>query len=345
MEPNQLPQESERATGCANCSHPVVEPGYPTSLCSDCRAKFIKYPIPLSVKLFGLAIVLLVAFSMFSLPSNLSAGLHFERGVDAISKKKYATALKELSGVLEKKPNFNEAKEYLAIAAFHNGNIGLFAEMIRQLEGKQEDDEQLLATLNSLILKVEDYLPSDSLIQLIETYHSMDSIPLSEVETYVLRHPGEPYATARLAALLLDQNRFKETDSLLSILLAVDPSYLNALVIKTSVKRQLKQFDSSHYYCRQMLIRNPESSYALASNARTFLMEGNDAEGLQWALNANAIEPGDGYVVATLSLAYHFNNKAAESTRLMDILKKDSSNFSYLEYVEDVKSGKEKFRN
>lgn len=255
------------------------------------------------------------------------------------------TALRELSDVIDKKPNFFEAKEYLAIAAFHNGNISLFAQMVGQLEGKQVDDEELLSTLNSLILKGEDYLPSDSFFQLIETYHSIDSIPLSEVEVYVLRHPGEPYATSKLAAMLFDRNRFGETDSLLNMLLAVDPSYLNALTIKPSVKRQLKQFDSAHYYCRQILVRNPESSYGLASRARTFLMEGKDAEGLKWALEANAIEPGDGYVMATLSLAYHFNNKAAESTRIIDLLRKDSSNFSYLEYVEDVRSGKEIFRN
>lgn len=346
MEPNQLPSDpGQAAAGCANCNHPVIEPGYPTPLCSDCRTKFIKYPIPTGIKIFGIAIALLVAFSMFSLPSNLSAGLHFERGVEAISGKKYMTALRELSDVIDKKPNFLEAKEYLAIAAFHNGNITLFAQMVGQLEGKQVDDEELLSTLNSLILKGEDYLPSDSFFQLIETYHSIDSIPLSEIEAFVLRHPGEPFATSRLASMLFDQNRFGETDSLLNMLLAVDPSYLNALAIKPSVKRQLKQFDSAHYYCRQILVRNPESSYGLASRARTFLMEGKDGEGLKWALDANAIEPDNGYVMATLSLAYHFSNKATESAGLMDKLRKDSSNFSYLEYVEDVISGKEKFRN
>lgn len=255
------------------------------------------------------------------------------------------TALRELSDVIDKKPNFLEAKEYLAIAAFHNGDISLFAQMVGQLEGKQVDDEELLSTLNSLILKGEDYLPSDSFFKLIERYHGIDSIPLSEFEAFVLLHPAEPFATSKLASVLFDQNRFGEADSLLNILLAVDPSYLNALAIKPSVKRQLKQFDSAHYYCRQILVRNPESSYGLASRARTFLMEGKDGEGLKWALDANAIEPDNGYVMATLSLAYHFNNKATESAGLMDKLRKDSSNSSYLEYAEDVISGKEKFRN
>ena len=345
MESNLAEQEPVKAVVCANCSHPIIEPGFKTALCSDCRALFIKFPIPVWVKFFGGLIVLLVAFSMINLPKNISTAMHFDRGVDAISAKKYLTATRELSGIVKKEPEFTEAKEHLAIAAFYNGDLPLFSELMKQLNGKLEDDLTLYSQLTDVLSKAENYYPTDSFYKLIESRHSMDSIPLNELEDYVIHHPGEPFATARLASMLIDENRYQQCDSLVTGLLVNDQSYLHALHIKTSVKRQLKQFDSSHYYCDQILIRNPESSYGLSSNARTFLAERNDQEGLRFAESANKLDPDDGYVIATLALAYYFTNKKQESDQLIATLKSNPVNTNYLKFVEDVKSGKEKFRN
>src|SRR5439155_25895657 len=116
------------------------------------------------------------------------------------------------------------------------------------------------------------------------------------------------------------------------------------LYMKTSVKRELDQFDSAHYYCDRILSLNKESSYGMASKARTYLMQKKDQEGLRWALKSNEPDRMEPYSLATLALAYHFNNKPGERDKLVEASKKDSTQAAYMQYVIDIMQGKEKFR-
>lgn len=71
---------------CMNCGNPEIIKDALNPLCEECRAKFIKFPIPLWVKVFGGAIAALVIFSLFTLPANLSTGITFEKGIKAEKK-------------------------------------------------------------------------------------------------------------------------------------------------------------------------------------------------------------------------------------------------------------------
>ena len=114
-----LPEErSQEPKGCAGCNHPVIEHGYPTPLCRDCRDNFIKFPIPRVIKLFGAVLGIILLYAMSGVPKNLATGIHYERGKEAIEKENYFTAQRELTTVIDKAPSFLEAKEYLAIASF-----------------------------------------------------------------------------------------------------------------------------------------------------------------------------------------------------------------------------------
>lgn len=124
----------------------------------------------------------------------------------------------------------------------------------------------------------------------------------------------------------------------------MDPVNQNALYIKASVKRLMQEFDSSHFYCERLLLLNDESTMARAARARTYLASGKDADGLQWAIAARDNEPKSGYALATLALAYHFNQQPEKCEESLAELRRDSSNLYQYQYVQDVKSGKEKFR-
>lgn len=329
---------------CVNCGNFTIQEGSPTPLCSECRKKFINYPIPVPIKLFAAVIGLLLVFAMSKAPANFTSGIHYERGKEAVTKKKYHTARMELQKVISKVPGFSAAKEYLAVACFYDLDLETFVNTIKDLEGKNIEVKDLYGELSQLIIKATSYWPSDSFMTIFGKYHSFDSIPQSEYHQYVLLYPDELFPLVRYSSALFDNKMWKSSDSLLDVVLEKDPAYINALYLKTSIKREKGEFDSAHYYCDRILSLNIESTYGMASKARTFLRQKNDEQGLQWAIKSIANEPDDAYSKATLALAYHFSDKHRERDKILEAAKKDSLQFFYMQYVYDVMEGKEKFR-
>ena len=340
------PQESSfESKVCASCSHPVIEPGYATSLCKDCRTQFINFPIPPGIKIFGAVLGVVLLFAMFSLPKNLTTGIHYQRGKDAIKEDNYFTAQRELNAVIKKVPAFLEAKEYLAIASFYNYDLETFAKLIQELQGKKIEDADIYEKLNQLTEKASNYFPSDSFMTVFSNYHSWDSIPETAYEKYVSEYPDELFPVMSYANLLFDKEKYTICDSLLNNILEKDPTHGGALTVKTSVKRELKQFDSAQLYCDKILLLNHESTYGMSSKARTFLRQKNNGEGLRWALKSIDKDPNDPYSLATLALAYHFNNKQKERDELLRTSKNDSLGAAYMQYTIDVMDGNKKFRD
>ena len=118
--------EEKLSSGCASCGHTIIEPGYPTPLCKDCRTKFIRFPIPLPIKIFAGAVALALLVSMYRLPGNFSVAVHYKRGTAAVKNRNYLTAQKELGKVIKRLPGYDDAKEYQAIAAYYNQDLSTF---------------------------------------------------------------------------------------------------------------------------------------------------------------------------------------------------------------------------
>lgn len=345
MEPELLPGEEpvKPSTGCVVCHHPIIEQGHATALCSDCRSKFIRYPIPLFMKIFGVVIVLMLGYAMFSLPKSLAAGVHFERGKAAAESHKYVTAERELALTLKEVPAFDEALEYMAITCFRNGDLSAFATIMDKLDGKEVKDQALYEEITRMSSSGMNYFPSDSFVAVAKRYSSLDSIPTEVYVDYLRSQPEELFPATRYASRMFDEDKDAVCDSMLNLALLVDPNYLSALYLKTSIKQKLAQYDSSHHYCQRILSLNRESGFGMAARARTFLRQKEYKPGLDWALNSNRIDPQDGYSRATLALAYHFNDRKAERDKMINACRNDSDAMTYMQYAIDVVEGKEKF--
>lgn len=289
-------------------------------------------------------IVVALIFAMFNLPGNLSAAIHYKRGKEAIEKTNYLTARDELNKVIKQMPAFIDAKEYMTIASFNNQDFSTFISLIKELEGKNIEDGSLYQQISGLIQKAPGYLPNDSFMVFFNKYHSFDSIPGYAYHQYISNHPADLFPEVRYASFLFDQKQYSNCDTVLDHILQKDPDHVLALAMKTGIKREFNQFDSAHYYCERILSLNKESAYGTASKARTYLMQRKDTEGMQWALKNLNLRKDDPYSLATLALAYHFNNKPGERDKILEAAKKDSTQTVYIQYVIDVISGKEKFR-
>jgi hypothetical protein len=344
MEPDQLTAQPDQPTGCLNCGFSIIEKDYPTPLCKDCREKFIKFPIPGWIKIFAAAIAIVLLLSMVSLTKNFSIGLHWQKAKNAEKTHRYLTAKNELQQVVKSVPDFVEAKTQLMISSFYTEDLQTFVEMSSQLQGVNIEDADDYALLTEMYDRMGKYLPSDSFTHFINAYHIVDSIPETVYKDYLQSFPDEIFPAIHYCSKLMDKDQYATCDSLLDRVLQKDDHYLSALGMKSSLKREIKQFDSSFYYCDKILSTNAESTYAMSSRARTFLKEYKDDEGLKWALKSFEIDKTDSYSKATLALAYHFTNNKTERDKLLQSLKNDTLATWQIKYVNDIIEGRENFR-
>jgi tetratricopeptide (TPR) repeat protein len=336
LEPTKT-QENQQV--CINCGNPNILQGYPNALCEECREKFIKFPIPLWVKLFGGGICLLVAVLLFSLPKNLSAGVDYKRGLNAEKAKKYVTEQRLMENLVKKQPGYLDAKAHLLIAAFYNNDLATIGSMADRLQGEKFEDDELLNKINSLANEVKYYLPSDSLVHYAKQYtEQTGGIPDSIYWKIISGDESDLFTRVRFASVLINQKKYAEADSLLTYALDKKSSFFPAIELKISLLRLKNNTAECLEYCNRLLDINRESVFALCGIARTNFKTGKPDRGLDYTRQALAINPDDGYANATLVLAYHFNKMLKERDALIEKIKQgsDTTMKSYLEYPLDV---------
>jgi tetratricopeptide (TPR) repeat protein len=347
MEENSLPPAPEQEqTGCAQCAAPDVLDGYPTRLCASCRDTFVKFPIPKWLWLFAGAIGVIVLFSLFTLPKNISTGIALEKGKKAERAHRYVTAQREFEKVVAAVPGYTEGRAHMMIASFYNDDYSSFLQTYKTLENVPIEDKELFARLEGITDKAINYFPGDSMRQLTAPYDSSGTaLPDTLLLRYIHGHDGDLYAKGQYAFLLIGRDDYKGVDSVAATMLAVDETFDMALFLRSVAQRETGHYEASLKYCDQLLNINRESSKALASKARTLLKMKDDKEALKIALRACSLNEKDSYAIATLAIAYHFNHEEKKRDELVNRYKNDSSMASNMEYALDIFSGKEHFRD
>jgi tetratricopeptide (TPR) repeat protein len=338
----------EENKGCINCGHPVVVKGFPNALCESCRDNLIKYPIPKGIKIFAAAIAVVFLFSMYKIPKDIMLGIHLDKGNTAIEEKKYLTAQKELEKVVDKIPGNLEAESNLLIAAFYNEDFKTYSKIFTRLTGKNFEDESLYKRVENVTTEVNTYFPSDSFANILKRYdNDASKIPDTTLKNYIKAFQEDPYPAMLLANRLLDAKLYAAADSVTSKILITNPAHIPALGMMAVLKREENKPDESIMYCDKLLAMNKESVYAMSSKARTYLKEKRDAEALSLALKCHQMDENNYHAAGSLVLAYHFTNKIKERDALLNKIDqlKDSIPALSIQYVKDIVSGKESFRN
>jgi tetratricopeptide (TPR) repeat protein len=334
------------STVCAACGLPVNEQAKGTLLCGPCRSQFIAYPIPVALKIFGGLLLCVLLFSLLTLPKNIQTGIHYKRGLVALEKKNFMTAETEFNTVLEKEPDYLDARCRVLIASFYNHHFPVFISTSESLENKKIEDEELFTQMQSLVTRASSFFPKDSFVQIMQRYKmDTDSVPEPVYKAYLAAFPEDDFASSRLAGIFFQNEQYKEADSITNRLLQTDPFHYTSLVLKASMKREQRQLDSSHYYLRRLLDANHQDVVALSSSVRTLLKEKKDAEALALAKEAVALDGTEAYALVSLAMAHHFNKDVRSRDAVLQQLAKDTTAVGMLTYAQDVISGKESFRN
>jgi tetratricopeptide (TPR) repeat protein len=345
MEETQLTQDagSTGSKGCVNCGSDYVVEKYPTRLCSDCRQLFIKYPIPLAVKIFAIGVGLVLLFALFSFPQNLSTGIHFEKARQYEQKKQFVSAQREYTSVVQQAPDNLEANAHLMIAAFYNLDYLAFINAADHLSGKNFDDKALYDQLDEMVNRVQAQTADSNMSDIMAKYNNEIEVPDSDYVNYLKVHPFHVYALYTYATRLYQRKDFAGCDSLLQRLLGVDTEDLLALRMLAAVAREKGQWEESIKYCEKIIQLNSEAAYAYAAMARTYLKWNKLAKGLELAKKSAALDKKDPYNLVTLALAWHFNKQPVKRDEVMKEMKlhTDSATLGHIQYAMDVINNKE----
>jgi Tfp pilus assembly protein PilF len=332
---------------CIGCDQPLYEIPERTPLCTECREAYIRYPIPLKIKLFGAGVLALLVISLFSLPKSLGTAIHLKRGKEAMADHRFVTAQKELEKAVSAEPEYLEAQCQLLVAAYHNQDYATMSRVSFALEGKKIEDESLYQSAQDAVERAGYHFPSDSLEAFVLEQRNAgnENIPSALIGQYLASHQAEPLAYMLLASTYMEEKNLVAADSVLHLSLAQYPGHVDALQYLVALKREENQDDSALYFAKQLQEINREMPYSYGAIARILLKKHQDAEALKTVQKGLSFDPKDGYCLASLALIYHFNGDHQRRDQLIDHAKTDSALMTNFIYVSDVVSGKENFRN
>jgi len=134
--PGQPPPLAEVTKACRSCG---AESDFAIPLCADCRTKLAQQPIPVGIKLAGIAIALLLLLALTRIPSSLSAAIAFERGERSEQKLQFALAENEYQKSVLAFPRSDLAHTRLFVAAYRARDTGTARHEFEYLRGRRLD--------------------------------------------------------------------------------------------------------------------------------------------------------------------------------------------------------------
>jgi tetratricopeptide (TPR) repeat protein len=344
----EFSQEMEQVDVCKNCGSTNIEEGHMIPLCTECRNMISKKPFPLWVKIFLLALAAAFIISILNFPKVLEAGIAYNRSAKFVKELKYVSAVKELEKTTAIYPDSTEALCELVLAYYKSGDVYNALRVFDIVAGRNMENEGLVEEVNAVITEVEDLrLPTEAFIKLEETDGDIDA---NEIINMILEYSKtnnlNNYEKFVLASYYYDAGNLDECKRITQEIIDVYPDFADGNLLLAAVERENSNYPLAIDYCNKVLDTNVEAYDAIAAKARIELKRLNDAEALELALEAYDINHQNSYVVATLALAYHFNNKFDKREELMKMYEdgtiKDDYSFNMLKSV--IKGG-EKWRD
>jgi Na+-transporting methylmalonyl-CoA/oxaloacetate decarboxylase gamma subunit len=109
-----------------------------------------RQPIPVGIKIAGVAIVLLLIFALIRIPSSMSAAIAFERGRNDEQKHQFVAAEDEYRKSVQAFPRSDLAHTRLFVAAYRARDTGTARHEFEYLRGHQLD-AKLVGEISALL--------------------------------------------------------------------------------------------------------------------------------------------------------------------------------------------------
>ncbi|RBQ11345.1 hypothetical protein [Pedobacter miscanthi] len=218
---------------CANCQLNIYEPGHAVNLCSDCRKKLIKFPIPKWIRFFALGILTVMVISLVRTQQYISAAIHLGKAENAIDQKHFLTAKRELALVLNKFPADFNANAYMMVASAYTFDFQAYQIAYAKIADVKTDDQDLFNTVNTASDYISQVFPKDTLM-----YKRIVAVANDKVKLLAMvDSTDEIVLKVHIANFLYETKDYDHVEGIVNKVLATDPNFYQALSLLTAVKR------------------------------------------------------------------------------------------------------------
>jgi hypothetical protein len=138
---------------CEYCQGPA-QVGYRLALCRHCRLESAQKPIPFTIKITGLAVLIALAFALTRLPASMLGAIAFERGQRDEAQRNYNGASTEYRKAADAFPDATLPLARLGIVRYRTGDTSGATRIFSHLAGR-ESDPSLTAEVNRVINEIE----------------------------------------------------------------------------------------------------------------------------------------------------------------------------------------------
>jgi predicted Zn-dependent protease len=333
-------------TLCAHCRINKYEEGHRMKLCTDCRQKFINYPIPKWITLFALGIVAVIIVSLIRTQMYIGVAIHLGKGEKAIEQSRFVTAERELNQVLNKFPDDVTANADMVIAACYNLDPAAVGSSFAKIEDKKSDDEGLLSRLNTAMEFLAANNPKDTVMYKKIAAAKNDSTQLLQYAQQLDTVTTDPVLKVCIGDELYDMRDYQASAKVTQSALKDNPDMMGGLRLMSAIDRETGKYDEALDYCDKMLNINKEDIYAMGQKAKIELKRNNDAQAAKYAQAAMHLDPDNDLALEASAMVDYYTGHRDQSNAALDKIKAHLSPTDSVIYnrLNPILNGSQKFR-
>lgn len=334
--------ESQRDPNiCAACEQSQVDRSKSSNsvLCTECREKFIKYPVPKRIYIFLIIIAILTAIAYSRTPEVIASYKVYSDADKLIEQHQYYYAEQKLDQLEQKytssKPIVIKLLEVAMVRCEYEKATKIINE---HLVGKELSELELQ--------KVQNYaneLEAKSL-----TISKIDEIfkqqkDKKEVFNELNKALNEPQYSKDMLYFYMATTTENDVQKYLQKGINEDSRFLLAKAKLGDILRAKGKVSEAKDMYEQVLLVDKTNAYALRGMAIIEMLQGNKQQGLVLAKQAYEIQKFDGYIPETLIVALCENGKRQEAKEFIKELAKNQ--YTYIKDLNTYLNSKTTLRN
>ena len=317
-------EQWETENRCRACGHAMIDRSeYPDSaLCSTCRERFIRYPVPKHFILFSVILVVLMGFAFSRFPKILKSYKIYVKAETMAENGDIAEAMESLRTVVEQYPDSIPVAVRLTDIAMERGFYSDASNVLsNNLSGKTMD-ENTVVRMNQYIDKITRFFNTYETVQNMQSsmkYAKSNEEALMMGYNYLRQQLIDPKQDKALLYYYMSMftEDVDEARNCLEKCINEDDNILDAKVQLASLSRRQGDLQYAESCYNDVLLADKSYSGALRGLAIIRLLEGNKEEGLDLASKAYDQNPQGDYVWETYLIALKENAKNADADALV----------------------------
>ena len=314
----------EAENRCGACGHGMIDRSENTDsvLCSACRERFIRYPVPKLFIVFSAVIVVLLGFAFIRFPKVIKSYKIYVKAEAKAANGDIVEAIQGLHTVVEQYPGSVPVAVRLTDIAMGGGFYDEASNVLSNSLSGKSVDETTHARMSQYIDKINCFYNTYETVQNMQSsmkYAKSNEEALMMGYNYLMQQLIDP--TQDKALLYYYMSMFTqdadEARKCLEKCINEDDNMLDAKVQLATLSRRQGDLQYAENCYNQVLLADKTYSSAARGLAIIRLLEGKKEEGLDLASYAYEQNPEGDYVWETYLIALKENAKNTDADALV----------------------------